>query len=194
MQCNLPTWFLSASFQFYAIAPLMFVTLYKWPKIGLKINIILIFVGIFVNISPKIFLNNLTYFEPTRLPSLRSQHKYFNNYHVNTFQYVCTFFMGTFTGYMIRKHPKIQIGGLNNDKILNVIVIAIIPLIYLWNNTFWILNDSPPEISVLLFFAFGKFFWGLSFAWICFACCTGRAGFLPFLLLLVLLMIFNTFN
>ncbi len=78
----------------------------------------------------------------------------------------------------MKNHPKVYIGGPIVEKLFNIIAIAIIPLIYMWNNTFWILNDSPPEISVLLFFAFGKFLWGLSFAWTCFACCTGRAGIL----------------
>jgi len=84
--------------------------------------------------------------------------------------------MGILTGYMIRKHPKIYIGGPIIEGILNITAIAIIPLIYMWNNSFWILNDSAPEISVLLYLALAKVFWGLSFAWIWFASCTDRAG------------------
>jgi len=84
--------------------------------------------------------------------------------------------MGILTGYMLRKHPNIYIGGPLVEGILTIIAIAIIPLIYIWNNSFWILNDSAPEISVTLYIAFAKVFWGLSFSWIWFACCTGRAG------------------
>jgi hypothetical protein len=84
--------------------------------------------------------------------------------------------MGILTGYMLRKHPNIYIGGPLVEGILTIIAIAIIPLMYIWNNSFWILNDSAPEISVILYIAFAKVFWGLSFSWIWFACCTGRAG------------------
>jgi hypothetical protein len=77
---------------------------------------------------------------------------------------------------MLRKHPNIYIGGRRVESIITLIAIAIIPLMYIWNNSFWILNDSAPEISVILYIAFAKVFWGLSFSWIWFACCIGRAG------------------
>jgi len=96
--------------------------------------------------------------------------------------------MGILTGYILRKHPNIYIGGPLVEGILTIIAIAIIPLIYIWNNSFWILNDSAPEISVTLYIAFAKVFWGLSFSWIWFACCTGRAG-LEFLFELKILRI-----
>ncbi len=181
MQCNISTWFLSASFQLYLIAPIMFVPLYKWPKFGITLNIIILLFSIFLNISPKFIINYLHFYEPTRVTSIRASLTVNSNYQLNTFHYVCTFSIGTLTGYMLRKHPNIYIGGPIVERILTFIAFAIIPLMYIWNNSFWILNDSAPEISVAFYIAFAKFFWGLSFAWIWFACCTGRAG-LKFLL------------
>jgi hypothetical protein len=137
-------------------------------------------------------LNDINFYEVTRITSLRALSKSTSDYQLNTFQYVCTFSMGILTGYILRKHSNTYIGGPRVEFIITIISIVIIPLIYIWNNSFWILNDSAPQISVNLYIAFAKVFWGLSFCWIWFACCTGRAG-LSFLLKLNLVFFMECF-
>jgi hypothetical protein len=81
------------------------------------------------------------------------------------------------TGYFLRKKPDIYLGGRKIEILLWIISFSNIIAIYCWNNTFWVQNKSPPEISVLLWLGLGKVLYGFALAWISFACCTGRGGF-----------------
>lgn len=183
------TWFLSSNFQLCLIAPALVIALYKWPKFGLKLNVLLILSSVLLIVSPFILFRVNTYYELTRLSSFKSLTTSIFSYHMNTLQYVCSFAIGLLAGYGIKNKSQLCIPVLIENHVypvLTFLALTALPLILIWNNTLNLFNDSPSELNAVLFFGLGKFIWSASLAWIWFACCTGRAGMRDNLVILLI--------
>ena len=101
------TWFISSNFQLCLIAPALVIALYKYPKFGLTLNVLLILSGILLIVSPFILFKINTYYELTRLPSFKALTFSIFSYHMNTLQYLCSFTIGIFAGYAIKGDKKL---------------------------------------------------------------------------------------
>ena len=173
------TWFISSNFQLCLIAPALVIALYKYPKFGLTLNVLLILSAILLIISPYFLFQLNTYYELTRLPSFKALTFSIFSYHMNTLQYVCSFAIGILAGYGIKNKSKFSFAGLTEEQLyraLTVLSLNVIPIMFVWNNSLNLYNDSPSELNAVLFFGLGKFLWSASLGWIWFVCCTGRAG------------------
>lgn len=176
------------------------VFLYQSPRNGLRMLIFFILSSIILNVSPRLFHGNAhSFYELTRQPSLWHLRRSFFLYHQNILQYVGAFSLGVLLGYALlvvqskerkdaaRGTKIIETESLSRGRrrrraVYNCLALATILAVYAWVNTFFQQNTSPAETSVLLFFSFGRLAFGLAFAWIVYACLTGRFG--EFLLLL----------
>lgn len=171
-QCNPSTWFLSALFQLMIMAPLVLYPLYFFPKIGLFLTFTAINLGLFSSIGPAIF-HIKPYFLYRNMDSLQEITSSFAWYHIATNMYINSYFVGILFGYLATKDFKIK---AKLRIILWVLIVAIIIVVFMWNNTFWSLNPTFDLMDTLLWFAFGKFFSSICFGGMFFMCCSGNGG------------------
>ena len=179
LQCNPDTWFLSIIFQLNIAFFMIVVLVYQSPRNGLRLLIFFIVTSLVLNVSPRIFHSNTkTYYELTKQPSLWHLRRNFYLYHQNIIQYLGSFSVGLLLGYAIvvhqskKHHPEPD----RKANIYNWISVAIIVAIYAWVNQFFVQNASPAEVSVLLFFSFGRLAFSLAFAWIIYSCVSNKFG------------------
>lgn len=176
-QCNLPTWFLSMSTQLYVLAPLVFLPLYRWPKIGLTITGLLLLISPLFTMSPTLILGHPTYLELTKLRTASEILRAFSNYHTNTFQYITPFSIGILTGYLIKRYPNLRpIGGRPVEIFLWIASFSTYVIFYTWHNSFWGLNQVNSTWNTLAWFALSKLATGFGLAYISYMCCTGKGG------------------
>ena len=173
------TWFLASNFQLCLIAPSLVFSLCKYPKFGVRLAKMIVMSSVLLAISPFFMFGINTYYELTRVPSLRGLTYSVFSYHMNTLQYLCSFTIGIFAGYAIRGDLKLTFILMNERvlyRTLTTLSLIALPAVMLWNNTLNLYNDSPSQLNALMFFGIGKLVWSASLAWIWYVCCTGSAG------------------
>lgn len=178
--CNPDTWFLSIIFQLNIIFFVLVVLVYQSPRTGIRILFLLTVSSIILNMLPKLMHSNTrTYYELTKQPSLWHLRRNIYLYYQNIVQYIGSFSMGTLLGYAIAVYEskKCSNSDESNTKAdwYNWFSLAIIIAIYAWVNQFFILNDSPSESSVLMFFSFGRLVFNFAFAWIIYSFATNKS-------------------
>jgi hypothetical protein len=160
----------------YFFTPILFLSLYKWPKFGISLNVALIVIGTIVTLYPKFLYDYINYNDFKKFESIQQAIIHITAYYLTPFQYVASFSIGSFFGYLMLKYPNIYLGGKKVEILLWFIAISVIPLTYIWNNTFWSLTEVPSEVSILLWYSLGRTIWTFAFGWFYFACSTGRGG------------------
>jgi hypothetical protein len=160
--------------QLTIIAPIFIITYFKKPIVGLIATISAIIFGLFASIAPLVLFGIKPYLQIWELESiLVTISNSFVWYHMTPNVYVISFFVGIAFGYLMKK--KITFSRFQ-EKVNWILSTVMIITVYFWHNSFWSLHESAPLWSVLLWHSFGKLFFCLGFAWIYFACCTGRGG------------------
>lgn len=102
------------------------------------------------------------------------------------------FAAGILVGYLIRRHPRIYLGGVFGETILSVVFVGLSAFGFYWTQdmlrlpeggseevgglatTF--LSDGPSDIEVYLNVSIGKLMFVAGFLWIFYLCCTDRSG------------------
>jgi len=172
--------------QLFLIAPIFIIIFYKKQIYGIYVIIIAIVLSLFASISPKILFGITPYLQlwdhnldSADFPSANSV----VYYHFTPNNYGISFFVGIAFGYMLRKKVVFTRSQEIYSWILSLVMII---TVYFWHNSFWRLDKSEPLLNVFLWHSIGKLLFCLGFAWILYACCSGRGGlyltlFFPFM-------------
>lgn len=175
IQCNPPTWFFSVSTQLYMLAPLVFLPLYRWPKLGLTLVLALLLVSPLATLAPSLLSGHPTFLEMTAHTSLTSIYRSYHQYTSNTFQYLTALLIGLLTGYLIEAKPNIRFGGKIVESLFWLLSLLTIGCTFAWNNTFWEFNKANDGNNALAWFVVSKFTFTGSLAYLTYMCCTSRA-------------------
>ncbi len=146
---------------------------YRNPRIGIYFNIVAIIIGLISSIAPQLFHIN-PYVELLDNDSFETLYQSWTWFHMSTTEYISSFFIGIFAGYCLRK--KVNLSPDSVKKLWFCSLMSIV-LAFMWNNTLWRIDTKKlNKANILLWFSFGKFISASGFAWIYFACCSGRGG------------------
>jgi peptidoglycan/LPS O-acetylase OafA/YrhL len=172
-QCNSPSWFLSALLQLQIIAPIFILLYYKKPNLGICATILAIILGLIAAVAPQLLYNIKPYAKHWEMETFEEIFDGWKWYHLTTNGYITSFFVGIIVGFLMRK----QIFISRQVEILSLIIsIAMIVSIYLWNNTFWSRDRSASDLSLLLWYSFGKLISSTGYACIFYILSTGKGG------------------
>lgn len=192
---------MSVIFQLNVVFFAIVIFIYQSPRSALRVVFLLVLASLVLNISPRLLHSNTrTFYELTRQQSFWALRRNFYLYHQNIIQYVGAFAVGLMLGYVIvvdenrRLLPEVAAANKhrNAEHTHSMVVakekrhrrvvmftwcaVATIVLCYVWVNQFFVQNASPSEISVLMFFSFGRLAFSLAFAWICYVSISGKIG------------------
>jgi peptidoglycan/LPS O-acetylase OafA/YrhL len=172
-QCDIPSWFLSALLQLQIIAPIFILLYYKKPNLGIYATILAIILGLIAAVAPQLLYNIKPYAKHWEMETFEEIFDGWKWYHFTTNGYITSFFVGIIVGFLMRK----QIFISRQVEILSLIIsIAMIVSIYLWNNTFWSRDRSASDLSLLLWYSFGKLISSTGYACIFYILSTGKGG------------------
>ncbi|KAH6946857.1 hypothetical protein HPB50_015646 [Hyalomma asiaticum] len=172
-------WYLSCDMQYFIIAPIFFMTLYRRPALGLAL------IGAFAFASMAITgLVTYTYdYGPVALfsiPDDENLNAFLNDIAFRPYTHFPSFAVGLCLGYLIYKYRQVKIsrriqlvGWLSSVSTGLTIVYGV----YEWNAY----SPPGPFLSVL-YGATSRPAWTLCVAWVTFACVSGHGGFVDTLL------------
>lgn len=165
------------STQIYMLAPLLFLPLYHYPRMGVVLVLLVLAMSPLATTFPYWYLGYPTYMDATKFTNINDIIRSFQHYHTNTLQYFTTLSGGLLTGYLVKCKPNLRIpGGQLGERILWALAFATPVGIYAWHCTFWGWNQVVPDGSALawqVLSKFGQCFW---LGYVCYMCCTGRGG------------------
>jgi hypothetical protein len=160
--------------QLFLIAPIFIIIFYKKQVYGTYAIITAIILSLFASISPKILFGITPYLQLWDLDSVAfTKTVSYVYYHTTPNNYGISFFVGIAFGYMLTKRVLFTRSQELYSWILSLVMII---TVYFWHNSFWRLDKSTPLSNVLLWLTIGKLFFCSGFAWVLYACCTGRGG------------------
>jgi hypothetical protein len=160
--------------QLFLIAPIFIIIFYKKQTYGIYAIITAIILSLFASISPKFLFGITPYLQLWDLDSVAfSETIAFVYYHMTPNNYGISFFIGIAFGYMLKKKVVFTRPQEIYFWILSLVMII---TVYFWHNSFWSLDKSAALSNVLLWLTIGKLLFCTGFAWILYACCTGRGG------------------
>src|SRR5699024_5447171 len=97
------------------------------------------------------------------------------HYHTYPHQYLTSLAIGMLTGFLIVKHPRMQMhGGACAKAFLWVISIVSIGTIFIWN---WFILDADSKdakLESLIWFVGSKFMLSISLGFVCYMCCSSK--------------------
>lgn len=188
---------MSIIFQLNLIFFAIVIFIYQSPRPALRVVFLLILVSLVLNISPRLLHNNTrTFYELTRQQSFWALRRNFYLYHQNIIQYIGAFAVGLMLGYVIvvdesrrllpgvtnkqrnveQTHEMVAAREKRHRRVMTFTWCALLTMLlcFFWVNQFFVQNESPSEISVLMFFSFGRLAFSLAFAWICYVAISGK--------------------
>lgn len=166
-QCNPESWLLSAFSQLYLFAPLLFLSLFYWPRFGLLLSSgVLLVLGPLLTALPRLLTGYASFIEPTKFISFASAPQAVTHYHMSPLLYVSALAAGVLTGYAIlsaglKGQAKTTAGGKWAETVIWLLSLASVGLIFVWQRTFLVVNEDVPTISVTAFFAYYKLAWSV---------------------------------
>ncbi|CAG2102301.1 unnamed protein product [Medioppia subpectinata] len=178
---NIP--YISSDFQLYLLAPIVFLVLYRWPRIGLVWNIVVILIGICIPLAQRLLFGVKHYFEFS-FDTLWSTQNSIILYYWRSDSHIVSYAIGILCGYLIRAKPNLYLGGRVGETFLWISCTTITLLSMYWNNYFFDPYYPLSLTEMLLFMAFSKPLYLLGWVWMFYACATGRGaigwkGFIP---------------
>ncbi|XP_054166939.1 nose resistant to fluoxetine protein 6-like [Oppia nitens] len=179
IQCLGITWYSSLDFQLYALAPIAFLVLYKYPRFGLIWLFILLIFGILLPIFNHQILEMPHVYQVITWPDTVQAIDGFARHYWQPFNYIQTYIIGMITAYAVRYHPKAYLGGRIGHMFIWIFTICMTFSILYWQRNFVMpgylainFNDYEMPLYLLL----GKPIYMLSFVWLVYSCSTGRGG------------------
>ncbi|XP_054166938.1 nose resistant to fluoxetine protein 6-like [Oppia nitens] len=179
VQCLAITWYSSLDFQLYALAPIAFLVLYKYPRFGLIWLFILLIFGILLPIFNYQILELPHVYQAISWPDVMQTMEGFARHYWQPFNYIQTYIIGMITAYAVRYHPKAYLGGRIGHMFIWIITICMTTSILYWQRNFvtpgylaYDFNDYEMPLYLLI----GKPIYLASFVWLIYCCSTGRGG------------------
>ena len=175
--CLLHTWYLSADFQMFLMAMILFIIPLYWrPSFGIT-ALILTILGSIVGNGLNTFMNQLP---PTVIYNTPSEADVFaeaSKVYLPTYVHVGPYCVGILLGYILHSRAK-------NEKRINIwlnliawLISIIIGSSILLATLDWNRGIRWSPLSSGIYAGFHRTCWSLVVAWITYACATGNGGF-----------------
>ena len=157
----------------YLIAPLIFISLYAKPKLGIILSVLGILIGVIASMMPRI-LGFTHYYEWRDFDTFGDMAAALRWQFYGTHMHLAPFMLGMLLGYVLRKWPKVYLGGIIGETFIWIVTGSMSIWAYFWHSNWFI--EPPGFINLILWNSIGKLLWVSGIAWMIFACSTGRAG------------------
>ncbi|GFS49212.1 nose resistant to fluoxetine protein 6, partial [Nephila pilipes] len=171
--CMQHSWYISADMQLHIIAVFVLLGLYRNVFIGIAL-------GFFLILGGSLAVGIITYvndYDPTILLStvnVPQLYRIVEDIHVKTFTYFGPYCIGIGTGYLILKHPKVDLGiGV---KLFGWGCAIVLGLSSLYGTHKWNTGKFPSAEITATYAALHRTTFVLALAWVTFMCITGRAN------------------
>lgn len=124
--------------------------------------------------------------EMSRMNSIFEESFYSIFYTWPFIHHISSFVLGILFGYLVRKHPKLNLGGWLGEVVLTIIFTCCTLFGFYWTQDLLKSNSeltsliAPPPLSkyheyeIYLNLTVGKMLWCVGFLWWYYICCTGR--------------------
>ncbi|CAG2176990.1 unnamed protein product, partial [Oppiella nova] len=180
--------YLAPVFQLQLITPLVLIVLRKSERFGYVIITCLVALGLWLSVWPKLVLGTrIAPFEISSMSSLSEVKHSIIRYTQYTDQYITSFALGLLLAYLVRYKYSVRIHYL-----LTVVLWIMCPLLSLasivWAESFIQNNElnnsytQQNQLQFILCYSVGKLMWSTGVAWAIYACTTGRAGYMGYIL------------
>jgi len=168
--------FTSAEFQVFAFAPIVFLIFYNKPKIGLILTPLLLLMGSFVALAPKIIFGIPHFFEykQFRIPSELMQS--LRHHFLGVEQHTGSYILGILLGYLIKYKPNLYLGGRIGESFIWIITIVITFWGIIWNKDFMKFDYNLTQTELLFWIGLDKYMWTAFWFWIIYMGATGRGS------------------
>ncbi|KAI1294868.1 Nose resistant to fluoxetine protein 6 [Halotydeus destructor] len=177
--CGGQTWFIAADFQIYLFAPIIFLAYYRSAKLGLAVNLVLLFGGMASSGISAYFYSAEPTFILDHVIDLEMLHEYSRIGYFPTYHHIAPYCLGTLVGYFILKYRE---NGPKMPRMVQIVGWIVFPLMSTfvmlctkgWNNAHDKVDPSQ-EVSIV-YAIFQRVTWCMGVAWVTFACATGYGG------------------
>ena len=165
---------LSAMFYLSLFSPIL-LSIFRYKVPTFVTLVVLVFLGSFIAVVPKIFFDlPVTPQEISSTTSTAQAKQSFIHYHFATDQLIIPFTFGTVIGYLLKAKPKINLGTRFAQYIIWIGMLLMPFLATEWNEQFKPLEGHFSQFNFISWFILSKIMWSGGFAWVIFACATGR--------------------
>ncbi|XP_072144358.1 uncharacterized protein [Dermacentor andersoni] len=172
-------WYLSCDMQYFIIAPIFFIALYRRPALGLGL------IGAFA-VASMVVTGLVTYtydYGPVALfsiPDDENLNAFLNDIAFRPYTHFPSFAVGLFLGYLIYKYRQIKIS--RRIQLVGWLSSVTTGLTLVYGVYEWNAYSPPGPLLSVLYGATSRPAWTLCVAWVTFACVSGHGGFVDTLL------------
>ena len=173
------TWYTSCDYQLYALAPLSWFALYKFPKYGILWNIILLVFAVLFPVFNNKVLGHIHLYQLLYATNFRTLMQGWVWHYWSPTNYMQTYIMGILVAYVLRKYPKLNLGGRIGESLIWFgTVMSCLTILY-WQKNFidpGYQFDKFNGNEMPLYLLTHKIMFLPAYAWLVYACETGRGG------------------
>ncbi|KAM7305330.1 nose resistant to fluoxetine protein 6 [Ixodes scapularis] len=172
-------WYLSCDMQYFIIAPIFFVALYRKPALGFG----LIGAAALVSMALTGLVTYIFDFGPVALFSIPDDdnlNSFLNNIAFRPYTHFPSFAVGLLLGYIIYKYREIKIS--RKMQLAGWLSAVTTGLTILYGVYDWNAYSPPGPFLSILYGSTSRPAWSLCVAWVTFACVSGHGGFVNTLL------------
>ena len=166
-------------FQLFAFSPVIFLALYKYRKYGVIWSVFLLIVSILVPVFNRVVLDLPHLYEAISHPNTYKVMIGFNVHYWGPINYIQTYIIGMLVAYGVRHKPNIYLGGRIGETLIWIGTILMTVSMLYWQRNFMVPGypyEALNGLELPLYLLSHKIIYLSSFAWLIFACVTGRGG------------------
>ena len=163
----------------YALAPIVFLVLYKSPKLGVVWNLVLLLMAVLFPLFNRMVMDLPHIYELLKVPNLQKLMIGWATHYWSPINYFQTYIIGILLAYMVRHKPKIYLGGTIGEVFIWIITSFTTMGILYWQRNFFNTSYTFEALNGLelhVYLVFHKLLYLSGFAWLIYACTTGRGG------------------
>lgn len=179
--CNIATWWVNSCFHLILLSPLLILPLYYTGHALWLVLSVLLF-GSALS-AGHIWYKGIPFMNQLALMNSILEESFYSLFYTWPFiHHVGPFTAGILVGYLIRRHPKVYLGGAFGETLLSIVFVGLSALGFYWTQD--MLKSSSDIVSlpngnsieVYLNVTVGKLMFCAGFLWIFYLCCTNRSG------------------
>ena len=166
----------AADFQLRLVSPIVFLIIYKFPRIAIPWSMFFIMLGVFISVFPRVFLDIPYITESYISDSIWFGLNQFIMYHWRPDQHFLSYVLGILCGFFIRHKAGLQFGGRFLQAVFWVTTSALTFGSMYWFNNLFLIGYDLTKTEVIVFLAIGKITFLSGWFWLFYACATGKGG------------------
>lgn len=189
------SWWVNSAYHLILLSPLLILPLYHYGPRALWLVGGAIIAGSGLS-AGHIWYKGIPYMNQVgRMTAIFEEAFYSIFYTWPAHHHLGPFAAGVLVGYLIRKHPRIYLGGAVGETVLSVVFVGLSVFGFYWTQDMLrlpeagaeggvsggglaatVLSPGPSDIEVYLNVSVGKLMFVAGFLWIFYLCCTDRSG------------------